>query len=218
VTIPSDVDLVYFDLRDSLRALEDARASPKEVRRALSRFMELSQRLTSAMRKDFSKRTGAKWNASLFAEWSPATELLKYLRNEDQHGEQVFITVLDRHFYRIPDDVEVRGFPAREFTVESRWHMTDQMLDRPPAGMELRLGNSPTDRDSGEVLLPERTESVYVFYPQSGAQVRRIAKAGLSDVHEFAKESFATLTKYYSHYSDELERKSRGEQVNPGSV
>jgi hypothetical protein len=215
-TTLSDVDLVYFDVRDALRALDEARASPKEVRRALSRFMELSQRLTSAMRKDFSKLTGEKWNASAFAEWSPATELIKYFRNEDQHGEQVFITVLDRHFYKIPDNVEIRGFPDREFTAESRWHMTDQMRDHPPEGIELRLSGSASAKDSGEVLLPERTESVYVFYPRSAAQERRIARAGLSDVHEFARESFATLTKYYLHYNEEVVRKRRDKHVDRG--
>jgi hypothetical protein len=43
-----DVVLVYADLRDALADLHDARGSPKRVRRSFSRFVELSQRLTSA--------------------------------------------------------------------------------------------------------------------------------------------------------------------------
>ena len=197
----SDVELVFFDLRDALRAMEEAHSSPRDVRRTFSRYVELSQRLTSAMRKDFSKRTAQAWIASSFAEWTPATELLKYIRNQDQHGEQVFITVHDRHYYSVPEDVEIAGIPGRQFIVDSHWQMTDQMLDRPPHGLKVKLSNPGEPLHSGDILLPEKTESRYVLYPRTPKEERRIQAAGISDVYVIARETLATLTRYYEFYS-----------------
>lgn len=196
----SDADLVFLDLCDALRQMEGAHASPKEVRRAFSRYVELSQRLTSAMRKDFSRCNGQAWVASSFVEWTPATELLKYLRNQDQHGEQVFITVHDRHYYTVPEDVEIAGFTDRQFIVDNLWQMTDQMLDRPPEGLEVRLNDPGGSLHSGEVLLPERTESRYVLYPRTPKEERRIKEVGISDVYVIARETFTTLSRYYEFY------------------
>ena len=200
MTTPSDVDLVYLDLCDAVRSLSEARPSPKEVRRTLSRYVELSQRLTAAMRKDFSRRTSREWNASSFGEWTPRTELLKYLRNQDQHGEQVFITVHDRHYFDIPDDVEIAGVPGRQMIVDSHWNMTDQTLDRPPEGLEVKLTDPGAPPHSGEVFRPTRTESSYVLYPRTPKDKRKIAGAGVSDVYALVDGTFAVLTRYYEFY------------------
>jgi hypothetical protein len=191
---------VYVDLRDAVRALEAARPSPKEVRRALSRYVELSQRLTSAMRKDISKRTNREWKAASFDGWTPRTELLKYLRNQDQHGEQVFITVHDRHHFDVPDNVEIAGIPGRHFIVDSRWQMTDQTLDRPPDGLEVRLNDPGTAPLSGEILRPTRTESTYVLYPRSPQDESKITAAGVSEVYALVEDTFAVLSRYYEFY------------------
>lgn len=196
----SDVDLVFADLCDALRVMEESRQSPREVRRAFSRYVELSQRLTAAMRKDFSNRVGGRWVASSFEGWTPATRLLKYLRNQDQHGEQVFITVHDRHFYSVPDDVEIAGIPGRELIVDGHWHMTDQLLDRPPEGLTFRLREPGDPLHGGEVLLPARTESQFVLYPRTPEDERQVEAAGVSDVYVIARETLSTLTRYYEFY------------------
>jgi len=175
-----------------------------EVRRAFSRYVELSQRLTSAMRKDSSRLVGRPWAAATFPEWTPATELLKYLRNRDQHGEQVFVTVHDRHYYKVPDDVEISGIPAREFIVDSHWQMTDQMLDRPPSGLEVSLTDPSETRGPGEVLHPVRTESRYVLYPRNSEDELKVTAAGVSDIHAFAADTFAILGRYYDFFREQL--------------
>jgi hypothetical protein len=156
------------------------------------------------MRKDFKKSVGRDWVASNFPGWTPATELLKYLRNQDQHGEQVFITVHDRHYYDVPDGVEIAGIPGRQFIVDGQWQMTDQMLDRPPIGLEVSLTEPGVHPKSGEVLNPTRTESSYVLYPRSPKDAEKIAAAGISDVYGIAKETFATLSRYYEFYCQEV--------------
>jgi hypothetical protein len=200
MTVPSDVDLVYHDLCDAVGSLNGARESPKEVRRALSRYVELSQRLTSTMRKDFSRRGKGKWQASIFQGWTSRTDLLKHLRNQDQHGEQVFITVHDRHYYDLPDNTVIAGLPGWSFVIDSRWHMTDQTQDRPPEGIEVRLSDPGTPPDSGQVLLPTRTESSYVLYPRTPEGKQQIAASGVTDIHAFANDTFAILTQYYEYY------------------
>jgi hypothetical protein len=47
----TDVDVVFFDLRDTAQGLDAVRSIPREVRRAFSRYVELFQRLTSAIRQ-----------------------------------------------------------------------------------------------------------------------------------------------------------------------
>ncbi|WP_147435829.1 hypothetical protein [Sulfurisoma sediminicola] len=152
------------------------------------------------MRKDYSKRCKGKWEASSFVGWNPRTELLKYLRNQDQHGEQVFITVHDRHFYDVPDDVEIGGIPGRQFVVDGHWQMTDQTLDRQPEGLEVGLGGPGVPYESTEILKPTRTESSYVLFPRKPEDQSRFQAAAVSDVHEFARDTLATLTEYFEFY------------------
>jgi len=197
---PSDVDLVFLDLGDAVAALELARHSPRDVRRALSRYVELSQRLTSAMRKDYSRRGRGVWQAISFPAWNSKTELLKYLRNQDQHGEQVFITVHDRHYYRVPEGTEIAGIPGREFIVDARWQLTDQTLDRPPEGLEVKLFDTGTPPGAGDILLPGRTDSSFVLYPRTPEDEQRVARAGVTDLYQFVHETFATLRAYYEFY------------------
>ena len=102
MTRSTETALVFADLKDAFAALGAARGSPKDVHRAFTRFLELSQKLTAAMRKDASWLGKGKWIASSFPGWTPATEFIKYLRNEDQHGDQVFLSVHERRYFQIP--------------------------------------------------------------------------------------------------------------------
>jgi hypothetical protein len=198
---PSDVDLVYLDLRDSVTAFNAVRGSPRDIRRSLSHYVELSQRLTSAMRKDYSRRGKGKWEASLFSEWTPGTELLKYLRNQDQHENQVFVTVHEQLYYDIPEDMEIKGIPSRNLILDSKWQMTDQTLDRPPAGSELSLTEPENPLQPGVVLLPTKTESSYVLYPRNPEDEKKMAASGVTDLHRFVNSTFVTLEKYYQYYN-----------------
>lgn len=152
------------------------------------------------MRRDFSSRKGKKWEATSFTAWTAKTELLKYLRNQDQHADQVFITVHDRHYYDVPDDVEIAGIPGRQFVIDGVWQMTDQTQDRPPEGLEVRLSDRGVRPPAGQLLLPTKTESWYEFYPRNNEQKNRFTKAQATDVHAFTSDTFATLSAYYEHY------------------
>lgn len=134
---PAQTKVVFADLRDTLVTLNGERESPKNVRRAFSRFVELSQKLTSAMRKDYSCLKSEPWKASAFSGWTPVTELFKYLRNEDQHGDQISISMHERRFYPMPTDLPlpIKVQPGQLWMFEGTWNLDDQLLDAPPDGI-----------------------------------------------------------------------------------
>ena len=129
------------------------------------------------MRKDYSRLVGGKWEASLFSGWSPSTELLKYLRNQDQHGHQVFITVRETQHYTLPPDVVVPGFPAGSFVVHGTWNITDHTMTAPPEGLEVCLSDSPGPNSSKQVLPPQKVERQYVLLPRNDEDKRRFEAA-----------------------------------------
>ena len=204
-TLYLDTDVVYRDLQDSLTDLELARGSPKDVRRAFSRYVELSQRLTSAMRKDFSRVLNKKWEASTFTGWSPQTELLKYLRNQDQHGPQVFITVRETQYYSLTKDVIMTGFnDGDELIVQGTWQITDHMLTKPPEGLALYLSDSPAKKDPKDLLAPKKVEYQYVLLPRDEKDKQRFDKGNALDIHILGSDSFKVLTKYYKFFNTRI--------------
>jgi hypothetical protein len=196
----SDVSIVFADLQDALDSLDQARGSPKDVRRSLSRYADLSQRLTSAMRKDFSRRGLGKWDASQFNGWTADTELLKYIRNEDQHGSQICVTVQETQYYQLPDEVDVPGFTRETFVVRGTWQITDHTLATNPQGLELCLADPSTSTADREVLAPLRVKYAYVFLTRSDAELKKFSGASTQDLHEFAHNTFVVMKRYHMFY------------------
>jgi hypothetical protein len=188
---------VFADLRDAFHALEAARGSPKEVRRAFSRFVDLTQRLTSAMRTDFSHVKGRRWEAKSFAGWNKITEFFKWLRNEDQHELPIRISVHERRFYELP------GFPDKLFPFEGTWTLADQMTDDHPDGITFY----PVDPATGKQLdpvAPVRVEYQYLIQPHSEAARSRLHEIGTTDVHQLSGACFAVLADYHEYFSASL--------------
>jgi hypothetical protein len=194
-----DAPVVFRDLCDVHRDLSQSVHSPREVRRLFSRYVELSQRLTSAMRKDFGGM-GKKRVASGFQGWSEKTDLLKHLRNEEQHNNQIFLHVNERLSFRLPDDIEVHGLP-REFVVHNTWLLTDQQMEEPPTGLEVALidpGSAPGGPKS--LLPPVSLVRRYVIVPRDDATKRLLEVVGTSDVHEIAQATMSILTAYFEYF------------------
>lgn len=191
--IPSSTDVVFADLRDALAELRDSRSSPREVRRAFVRFVDLTQRLTSAMRTDYSRTGRGAWAASEFAGWSPVTDYFKWLRNQDQHDTPIRVSVHERRFYAVP------GFDGELFPVEGTWVLGDQLADRPPDGITFY----PTDPLTGKALdpvAPVRIEYQYLVQPHSEDSRLRLQAIGTTDLHWLSTECFAVLEKYHAFY------------------
>jgi len=196
-----ETPLVFADLSDAHVALLNARHSPKEVRRAFVRFIDLSQKLTSAMRKDCSALGQGAWAASNFPGWTKVTALLKHLRNEDQHGQQIYISVTDRRYYPSPWHRELgTGAPPDLLVCEGTWQLPDQLLENPPEGMELVLAD-PRSAAPSQVRLPMvKIERFYIVQARNDETTKFLAAAGVSDVHEIVASGFSTLTAYYAFF------------------
>lgn len=185
--------LVFGDLRDALHDLDAARGSPKQVRRAFSRFVDLTQKLTSAMRTDFSRVKGAQWSAAAFNGWNNVTEFFKWMRNQDQHDLPIHISVHERHFYELPNQ------PGQLFPFEGTWNLSDQMTDQLPGGITFY----PTDPATGEAkepIAPVRIEYQYLVQLSSEPIRKRLQVIGTTDVHQLSAACFAVLSQYHDHF------------------
>src|SRR5215208_4615609 len=132
----SNVAVAFQDLTDALEALSSGSASPVAVRRNFVTFVDLSQKLTSYMRIEYSEKNGQTWVPSDFDGWNDVTELFKDIRNVDQHEHPIFILINATHYLRIFED-------APELVVSGPWALSleDQHLDIPRDDIIFELGD-----------------------------------------------------------------------------
>lgn len=202
-----ETSLVFADLRDAHAALLESRQSPREVRRAFLRFVDLSQKLTSAMRKDYSRLDLGSWSAADFDGWTPVTQLLKHLRNEDQHGNQIYLSVHERRHFPVPEKLPP-GFniqPGRTFVFEGTWELTDQLLENPPDGIESFEVDPNTGLPTGNEMKLLKLERLYIVQARSEETRRFIAAAGSTDVHVLAQSAITTLTNYFQFFCNQTD-------------
>jgi hypothetical protein len=207
MTPPLDSALVFADLGDAHASLVASRKSPKEVRRAFVRFVDLSQKLTSAMRKDFSRLNLGSWEASRFQGWTPVTQLIKHLRNEDQHGRQIYISVHERRHFPVPETLPP-GFtrpPSHTFVFEGTWELTDQLLEDPPEGIETFEIDPTTGNPTGQPMQLLKLERSYILQARTEETRKLIAAARLIDVHEISASAFETLSEYFTFFRREAD-------------
>ena len=107
---PSIVAVAFRDLADVYGELSSGSTSPIAVRRSFARFVDLSQKLTSYMRKEYSATKGEKWDASAYGGWDDITDLFKQLRNDDQHDRPVSIVVEETQYFRVFEDGPLIAF------------------------------------------------------------------------------------------------------------
>ena len=188
-----DSTIVFEDLRDALKDLDAARGSPKRVRQAFTRFVDLTQKLTSTMRKDFSRIKGEKWNPVAFGGWNKVSDFFKWMRNHDQHELPIRISVHERDFYEHP------RIPGRVFHFEGTWGLEDQVSDEMPSGMTFH----PTDPATGEQLDPVppiRVEYQYLVQLSSESIRKRLREIGTTDMHQLAAACFEVMKAYYEYF------------------
>lgn len=204
---PLDASLVFADLGDAHATLVASRKSPREVRRAFVRFVDLSQKLTSAMRKDFSRLNLGSWEASKFQGWTPVTELVKHLRNEDQHGQQIYISVHERRHFPVPENLPPGlARPASStFVFEGTWELTDQLLEDPPDGIETFEVDPMTSQPTGRPMPLLKLERFYILQARTDRTRQLIADAGLIDVHAISASAFSTFGDYFAFFRKETD-------------
>lgn len=198
VKVNLDSAIIYRDLEDALSELETERQSPKQVRRLFYRFVDLTQRLTSAMRKDFSRIKSTHWNSSAFSGWNNVTTFFKWLRNEDQHNLPIFVSVHERRFY------EVASIPGKPFIFEGTWTLSDQMTEAPPNGMTFYPIDPKTGNFADIATEPLRIEYQFLLQPRTDEAKSQIASVGTSDIHKLSRACFNILAQYYKYFEQQI--------------
>lgn len=187
----SDVAMTYADLHDAKAELDDARGSPKSVRRAFTRYVDLTQRLTSTMRVHYARNAKGEWHASRFDQWSSDTAFLKWLRNEDQHASAIYVQVLERQFYKVYE---------HELGLEITWELEDQLMSENPTGARLIPEDPRTGKPSDVPLEVVRIDYLYLLMPRSEEVKVRLAHLESPDLHEIATRSLEVYAKYYEFF------------------
>jgi len=199
----SNVAVAFQDLTDALEALSSGSASPVAVRRTFVTFVDLSQKLTSYMRIEYSEKKGQTWVASDFDGWNDVTELFKDIRNVDQHEHPIFILINATHYLRIFED-------APELVVSGPWALSleDQQLDIPRDDIIFELGDPQTGQPSGQRIAPTRVEYEFHLYPSSKEVEELLTKIGDRNVRTLSEKCFEVLSNYYRYYEDQVQQES----------
>jgi hypothetical protein len=192
----SDVDLVLADLEDALIALNDASSSPKLVRQCFSRFVELTQRLTSVMRREFSSIAGGSWKASSFGGWNQTTALFKELRNEEQHAKQIFISVHETRYF------ELFGPGGGTIAQAGTWQLSDQLAASPPDGVKYYESDPKTGKITNIEIPHCGVNYRYLIQPRDPSLAKMLKTVGSSDIHELSNGCMKTLREYHLHYKN----------------
>src|SRR5829696_4913595 len=196
----SNAAVLFQDLADVASKLSGPAMSPKQVRRDFVSFVDLSQKLTAMMRREYSEKAGKKWEAKKFEGWNEITELLKKLRNTDEHEHPTFIQVHERQQHKIFNDVDALVI------FEGTWEFSleDQLVDTPRDDLLVSIVDPKTGGEQESV--PIRTKYEFYLYPSTEHARELLEKIGESDVQSLVSESFKIYEEYYKYYSNQLAR------------
>jgi hypothetical protein len=200
----SNVALAFRDLRDAFEELSSGSVSPVAVRRNFTTFVDLSQKLTSYMRKEYGEKKGQTWVASDFDGWNDVTELFKAIRTDDQHERPISILVNETHYLRISEDT------PDELAVSGTWSFSfdDQHLDTPRDDIIFELQDPQTGQPSGQRVTPTRVEYEFHLLPSSKKVEALLTKLGDRNVRSLSEKCFEVLSNYYQYYEDQVQQES----------
>jgi hypothetical protein len=197
---PSIVSVAFRDLADTYGELSSGDSSPKGVRRGFANFVDLSQKLTSHMRTEYSEKTGKKWVPSSFDDWNDITELFKQLRNDDQHDRPISILVNETQYFRVFEDDPTLTALSGTWS----FSLDDQLADSPRNDLVIGYVDLNTGRPSGELISPVRKEYEFHLHPSSNKVKALLEEIGDTNVRTLSDKCFETLTAYYDYYRRNL--------------
>lgn len=196
----SIVAVVFQDLEDAYDELSSGSISPVAIRRSFARFLDLSQKLTSYMRKEYSEKKGQEWVASTFDGWNDYTELFKRLRNDDQHDSPVSILVNETQYFQVFED-------APPIVLTGKWSLSldDQVAVTPRDDLILEAADPETGRPSGQRITPIRKEYEFHLTPSSKKAETLLKKIDDPNVRTLSEKCFEVLSDYYQYYQRKLD-------------
>jgi hypothetical protein len=199
-----DTSLAFGDLKFSLDDLNANKNSPVRVRRSFVQFITLSKQLTETMRREYSKLTTQKWEASLFTKWTPITKLFIDLRNYDQHEAPIIINIRENHNYltHILEDEE--GNEYHGYSVFQVLRSMDPFSDEVQNLMSVKFFDEEMKEIENEE--PESIDYEYEIHPKTKEIKNKLEEIGINDLHELINECFKTIQEYYDFYKEMLNK------------
>lgn len=202
----NDVDVLFADLEACYGELQEARRSPRDVRRSFARFVTLAQQLTAVMRREFPTITGKAWRAAAFPGWTPVTNLFKELRNVDQH--EALIQVLVHESATAQTDL------GALVTLSGTWELHDQLASESPGAL-VALRADPATGTPSDSQYPIVDRSFrFLIHPRTDKVADLLHAAGTQDMHDLASQYMDTLRDYLAYYKAEL---AKARTSNPHS-
>ena len=193
------------DLLEAAARLEKETSSPAEVRRLFQQFVVLTQKLTSAMRKDFTRIAGRHFQASTFTGWTAVTEFFKLLRNTDLHD--LPITIEMQHEKYIPLPHNLPGIPPLRLVLGYNQELPTQLTTNVP-----QTASIEREEPNGSRINVPFSDSHHVFIIQSRTPqvAKKLAALPTANVHMLTAECVKTLENLYHFFEIEVCRHSSG--------
>jgi len=197
----NDVDIVMQDLRDSLHILINSKKSPKHTRKAFSEFINLAQKLTSVMRKNF---TGDKWNALEFEEWNNITTLFKKLRNYEEHEEIIKTEIRETTSHTMTDP----GWEGVTLCTSGTLKNVDPLSDNAPTANVVMYEADPVTGRMTNIPVGAKRSVCYKYHlsisdsNKNGRPINKLLeKIGNKEPTYLASKCLETLEEYYEFYN-----------------
>lgn len=213
----SKTELVYGDLCQLYRDINENRRNPRLFRLAFETYIFKSQQLTEAMRSDFHQKTGLTWTASKFEGWNGFSSALKKIRNAALHGYPIVL-----------DEAVLSIYPNVRFATDDEEWATEQTRKkyRVNKGRSF-VDNAFSDRfiTTGLVFLREERINQhlkavenyvfpikeFVFYELRWELLKRGVFRSLGqnktvDALKLVLKSFPVLEAYMTFYRGELQK------------
>lgn len=191
--------MVMKDLEITLKELTDSGASPVKVRRAFTRYITESQKLTEVMRKEYSEKVKEKWNAKDFPGWNDITLLFKELRKYDYHDSPVTIIIEETGYFLVSETEYSDGTIEKGYAVSSaKYDIGNPFSEKsiPNSRLVFYDENMRELPDEG----PERVEFKYYVNPCNKKIERLLVDIGDTDVILLCKQCNETLSDYCKYY------------------
>ena len=197
----SKVDIAFLDLGNALTELNNCKGSPVEVRRNFSAFINLSQKITSYMRTDYSEKTNGRWDAKEFGGWNDVTELFKKLRTIEEHDGPIILRLYYTWYFEGlgPDG-------SLKMAMKGYWEW-DNPLDEFPSDKLKAFDRNPEDDDAVEIK-PKKVEYIYILYDHEKDVMEMLDRIGFADIHKLSKSCLETLSSYVQFYNEKVSENS----------
>lgn len=196
-------EIVMKDLEYTLQELKDSGASPVKVRRAFTRFITESQKLTESMRKEYSSITGLSWAASDFIGWNDITMLFKELRRTDYHESPVTIMIEETVYYLVAELEYEDGAVDKQYVVAT----SKYDIGAPFSDCSISMSKIIFyDENMIEVESdgPDKVEFKYSLNPCNTKLANLLELIGESDVIELSRMCYTVMRDYFEYYRNEI--------------